>query len=144
MAALTELDIECLEYQEGMLSGLVHTAWGEPEQLTRYAGRYSTVLALLGRVKEHEYYAAISNAAAPFIGRPARKAWHQRPLRARFLAGPGPRSRWEQAYTDSLFMEADDSLRRISDDTAAFRTMIARHFKKDGSRRRDKQGPAHT
>lgn len=132
---LTELDLECLEFQEGLLSGLILVSSGQPEQLNRYATRYSTVLALLGRVKEHEYYAAISNAAAPFIGRPAGKAWRKRPFRQRFLAGPGQRARWEQAYTDSLFMEADDSLRRVRDDTAVFRASIAHYFTKAGARR---------
>lgn len=132
---LTELDIECLEYQEGFLSGLVLISSGQPEQMNRYASRYSTVLALQGRVKEHEYYAAIANAAAPFIGRAARKAWSERPSRSRVLSGPGARTRWEQAYTDSLFQEADDSLRRVSDDTDAFRKKISRHFNKAGARR---------
>lgn len=134
--ALSELDLECLEYQEGFLSGLMLTSSGQPELLSRYASRYSTVLALQGRVKEHEYYAAIANAAAPFIGRAAGRAWSQSKLRRLELAGPGARIRWEQAYTDSLFMEADDALCRIQDDTAAFRKQISRHFNKAGARRK--------
>jgi hypothetical protein len=132
---LTDLDIECLEYQEGFLSGLILISPGKPEQMHRYANRYATVLALLGRVKEHSYYSAIADAAAHFIGRPASKEWNRRPLNERLLAGPGPRARWEQAHTDSMFKEADDSLRRVQDDTAAFRQQIARDFRKDGSRR---------
>lgn len=134
-AELTDLDIECLEYQEGFLSGLMLISSGKPEQMHRYASRYATVLALQGRVKEHAYYSSIANAVAPFIGRAASKAWNNRPLSERLLAGPGPRARWEQCHTDSLFKEADDSLRRVQDDAEAFREQIARHFKKDGSRR---------
>ena len=132
---LTELDIECLEYQEGFLSGLMLVSSGQPEQMHRYTSRLATVLALQGRVKEHEYYAAIANAAAPFIGRAASKAWSQRPPRDRLLGGPGARIRWEQAYTDSLFLEADDALRRVSDDTDIFREQISRHYNKAGARR---------
>ncbi|HEX9228285.1 MAG TPA: hypothetical protein VF885_16910 [Arthrobacter sp.] len=135
MAQLTELDVECLEYQEGFLSGLMLCAAGQPEQLNRYASRYATILALLGRVKEHEYYAAIADASAPRIGRAAAEAWAKNNPRARLLTGHESRIRWEQAYTESLFMDADASLRRVKDDTAAFRATIARHFKKDGSRR---------
>lgn len=141
MAALTrrtelsDLDIECLEYQEGFLSGLMLISSGKPEQMHRYARRYATVLALQGRVKEHGYYSAIADAAAHFIGRAASTEWNKRPLKERLLAGPGPRARWEQAHTDSLFKEADDELRRVQDDTAAFRATIAHHFRKDGSRR---------
>lgn len=134
-AELTELDVECLEYQTGFLSGLVMTSWDQPEQLTRYAFRYASVLALLGRVKEHDYYAAIAIAAAPFIGRPASRAWGKRPLRQRLLAGPGPRARWQQAHTDSLFAEADVALRRVQEDADAHRKRIGRHFTKAGARR---------
>jgi hypothetical protein len=133
---LTELGLECLEYQEGFLSGLMLTASGQPEQTHRYASRYAAVLALQGRVKEHEYYGAIANAATRFIGRAASKAWNERPSRSGFLAGTGARILWEQAYTDSLLMEADDALRRIQDDTDTFRKQIARHFNKAGARRR--------
>lgn len=135
MAALTELDRECLEYSIGPLNGLVLASWGEPEQLTRYAFRYASVLALLGRVKEHDYYAGIAVAAASFIGRPAYQAWHKRPLHRRLLAFPGPRARWQQAYTDSLFEEADAALRRVQADTDAFSAQIARRFTKAGARR---------
>lgn len=130
--ALSELDIECLEYQEGFLSGLIFTASGQPELLSRYARRYASVLALLGRVKEHEYYTAVADAGAPFIGRAAAVAWSKRPFRARLLAGPVHRARWEQAYTASLFIEADDALRRVRDDTAGFRAAIAHHFDEAG------------
>jgi len=133
LARLTELDLECFEYQEGFLSGLMLTAWGQPEQLNRFAGRYASVLALLGRVGEHEYYDRIGNAAAPFIGRAARKAWDGRPLRLRIVARRGQRTRWEQAYTDSLFLEAEDRLRNIRDETAAFRAVIAHHFDEAGA-----------
>lgn len=122
------LMIECLEYQTGFLSGLMLGSWGEPEQLNRYASRYAIVLALLGRTGESAYQTGIANTAALFIGRPAKKAWSSRPLRRRFLAGPGPRYRWEQAYTESLFMEADDNLHRIQDDVAEFRAQIEYHF----------------
>jgi hypothetical protein len=132
---LTELDLECLEYQEGFLSGLMLISSGQPEQMHRYASRYATVLALQGRVREHEYYAAIADAAAPFIGRAASKAWSQSHVKRRLFDGPGARVRWEQAYTDSMFKEADDALRRIQDDTGTFRKQIARHFNKAGARR---------
>jgi hypothetical protein len=135
MAELTELDRECLEYQTGYLSGLVLGSWSEPEQLTRYAFRYASVLALLGRVKEHDYYAGIAVAAAPFIGRPAAQAWRKRPLHRRLLAGLGPRARWQQAHTLALFAEADATLRRVQADTEAFREKIGRHFTKAGARR---------
>ncbi|HEX9088221.1 MAG TPA: hypothetical protein VF867_11900 [Arthrobacter sp.] len=135
MARLTHLDLECLEYQEGFLSGIMLTVRGQPEQLNRVAARYASVLALLGRISEHEYYDRISSAAAPFIGRAARKAWNGRPLRHRIVGRRGQRTRWEQAYTTSLFLEAEDRLRNIRDETAAFRVMIGPHFTKAGARR---------
>ena len=47
-------------------------SWGEPEQLTRYAARYSNVLALLGRVTEHDYYAQTAERPRPSsAGQPA-------------------------------------------------------------------------
>ncbi|MET4143895.1 hypothetical protein [Arthrobacter sp. UYCo732] len=128
MATVSQLDLECLEYQTGFLGGLVLSSWGEPEQMNRYASRYAIVLASLGRVKESDYQAGIAATAARFIGRSARKAWTERPRHLRLLARPGDQHRWEQAHTDGLFLEADDHLRRISDDVADFRDNIANHF----------------
>lgn len=128
MAQLTALDIECLEYQTGFLSGLVMSSWGEPEQMSVYARRYASVLALLGRVREHEYYTLISDTAAARIGRAARNAWYERPLQCRLFAGRGERARWLNAYTDSLLMEAGDRLRGLRDETADFTAHIAHHF----------------
>jgi hypothetical protein len=135
MAQLTELDIDCLEYQEGMLSGVIRTAWGQPEQMARYAGRYASVLALLGRAKEHDYYALIASTAVHQVGQAARKAWDERPLLHRLFTGRRRRRQWQSAYTDSLFIEADDALRRVRDDVAVYRAMTSRYFKKDGARR---------
>lgn len=135
MAELTELDRECLEYQTGFLGGLVLGSWSEPEQLTRYAFRYASVLAFLGRVKEHDYYMGIAVAAASFIGRPAAQAWRKRPLHQRLLAGPGQRARWQQAHTDAMFAEAETALRRVQADADAFRGQIGRRFTKAGARR---------
>lgn len=128
MAALTDLDVECLEYQTGFLSGLVLSSWGEPEQMSVYARRYASVLSLLGRVREHEYYSLIAGTAASHIGRAARKAWAELPLRHRLFAGRGERGQWLNAYTDSLLMEAEDRIRDLCDETADFRAQIAHNF----------------
>jgi hypothetical protein len=135
MAQLTELDIDCLEYQEGMLSGLIQGAWGQPEQMHAYTTRYASVLALLGRAKEHDYYSTIASTAVHHVGRAARKAWDDRPLLTRLFTGRRRRRAWQSAYTDSLFMEADDALRRVRDDVAVYRAMTSRYFKKNGARR---------
>jgi hypothetical protein len=135
MAQLTELDIDCLEYQEGMLSGLIQSAWGRPELMHVYASRYASVLALLGRAKEHDYYATIASTAVHHIGHAARKAWDDRPLRCQVFASRRRRRQWQSAYTDSLFMEADDALRRVRDDVSVYRAMTSRYFKKNGARR---------
>lgn len=134
METVSQLDLECLEYQTGFLSGLMMTCYGEPERLNRYASRYAIVLASLGRTGESTYQTTVANTAALYIGRPARKAWSKRALRYRFLAGPGARYRWEQAYTESLFLEADSDLRRIRDEVADFRAQIAHHFDAAGGR----------
>lgn len=132
--ALTDLDIECLEYQTGFLSGLVIGSWGEPEQMSVYARRYASVLALLGRVSEHEYYTLIADTAAARIGRAARNAWYERPLRRRLFAGRSERAQWLNAYTDSLLMEAGDRLRGLRDETGDFRAYIGHYFDEAGSR----------
>lgn len=85
MAQLTDLELDCLEYQTGFLSGPVIGSWGEPEQMSVYARRYASVLALLGRVREHDYYTLIADTAASRIGRAARNAWDERPLQHRLL-----------------------------------------------------------
>lgn len=125
---LTDLDRDCLEYQTGFLSGLVLASWGEPEQMSTYARRYASVLALLGRVREYEYYTLVADAAARGIGLAAQKAWELRPLRARILASPDERARWIVAYTDSLITEANDRLRVLQDETADYRAAVAPHF----------------
>ncbi|MCQ1917863.1 hypothetical protein, partial [Escherichia coli] len=81
MAQLTDLDLDCLEDQTGFLSGLVLSSWGEPEQRHVYARRYASVLALLGRVREHDYDTLIADTAARSIGRNGQKAWEARTLR---------------------------------------------------------------
>lgn len=134
MAQLTDLDLDCLEYQTGFLSGLVMCSWGEPEQMSVYARRYASVLALLGRVRDHEYYTLIADTATRSLGRVAQKAWKARPLRCRLGAGQGGRGKWTSAFTDSLFMEAEDRLRGLRDDTADYRAHIAHYFDEDGAR----------
>lgn len=134
MAQLTDLDLDCLEYQTGFLSGLVMCSWGEPEQMSVYARRYASVLALLGRVRDHEYYTLIADTATRSLGRVSQKAWKARPLRCRLLAGRGGRTKWTSAYTDSLFMEAEDRLRGLRDDTADYRAHIAHYFDEAGAR----------
>lgn len=131
MAQLTDLDLDCLEYQTGFLSGLVLASWGEPEQMHVYARRYSSVLALLGRVREYEYYTLVADAAAQGIGRAAQKAWKLRPLRDRILSGPGGRAQWTAAYTYSLITEAEDRLRALGNETADYRAAVAPHFGAD-------------
>lgn len=132
MAELTELDLECLEYEIGPLLGLLGVSWGCPELVSQYAGRYAFVLSSLGRFKESSYQAMLAGHAVGSIGRPARKAWRERPLRRRLLAGPGGRRRWEDAYTESFFIEAEDNLRKVRDDVAGLRAQIAHHFNEDG------------
>jgi hypothetical protein len=134
VAQLTELDLDCLEYQTGFLSGLVMGSWGRPEQMYVYARRYASVLALLGRVREHEYYSLIADTAARAIGRSAQKAWQERPLRRRLSAGRGGRARWTSAYTDSLLVEAEDRIRTLRDETADFRAHIGGYFDDAGAR----------
>jgi hypothetical protein len=134
MAQLTDLDLDCLEFQTGLLSGLVMSSWGEPEQMSVYARRYASVLALLGRVRDHEYYSLIADTAAARIGRAAQKAWKSRPLRCRLLTGRGGRAQWTSAYTDSLLMESDDRLRGLRDETADFRAHIDHYFDDAGAR----------
>lgn len=133
MAQLTDLDRECLDYQTGFLSGLVLASWGEPEQMHVYARRYASVLALLGRVREYEYYTLIADTAAESIGKVARKAWESRTLRQRLLSGRDGRARWTSAYTDSLLAEAEDRLRALRDETADFRAHIAPCFADAGN-----------
>jgi hypothetical protein len=128
VAQLTDLDLDCLEYQTGFLSGLVLSSWGEPEQMSVYAHRYASVLALLGRVREHEYYSLIAGTAASQIGRAARKVWDSRPLRLRIFAGSSERAQWLNAYTDSLLMEAENRIRVLRDETADFRAQISHYF----------------
>lgn len=128
MAALTQLDLECLDFQTGFLSGLVMVSWGHAEQLNRYASHYANILALLGRTKESDYYSAVASAASSSIGTAAQAAWAKRHLRYRLFATTATRQGWQSAYTDSLLTEADDNLRRIADDVADFRTQIAHHF----------------
>jgi hypothetical protein len=132
--ALTALDLDCLEYQTGFLSGLILGSWGEPEQLHTYARRYASVLALLGREREHEYYTLIADTAARSIGRAAQKAWNGRPLRRRLFAGRSERAQWLNAYTDSMLMEAGDRLRGLRDETADFRAHIDHYFDEAGAR----------
>jgi hypothetical protein len=134
MAQLTDLDLDCLEYQTGFLSGMVMGSYGEPEQMSVYARRYAGVLALLGRAREYEYYALIADTASSHIGRAARKAWDERPLRHRLFAGRVERGRWLNAYTDSLFMEAGDRIRGLRDETADFRAHIDHYFDEAGAR----------
>lgn len=129
MAVLTEeqLDTECLEYQTGLLSGYLMAYRTEPELLVRVGTHYALVLAQLGRNRsaEYKYIHTLASAGQLYIGRAAHRAWQSRPLLDRIFAGAGTRRLWEQAYTESLFMEADGNLRRIADDTAAFRTAIS-------------------
>lgn len=132
---LTDLDRECLEFQEGFLSGLILSSREAPEHLTRYAFRYASVLALLGRVKEHTYYAAIANVSSTFVGRPAAQEWLKQPLAERLRLGPGGRIRWQQAHTDKLFQEADEELHRIEQLAAEYRSNVADQFGPAGSRR---------
>lgn len=134
MAELTDLDLDCLEYQTGFLSGLVMASWGEPEQMYLYASRYASVLALLGRAREHEYYALIADTAARSIGRAAQKAWEARGLRHRVLSGRGGRAVWTSAYTDSMLTEVQDRLRTLRDETAAYRAHIDHYFDDAGAR----------
>jgi hypothetical protein len=134
MAQLTDLDLDCLEYQTGFLSGLVMASWGEPEQMYLYASRYASVLALLGRAREHEYYALIADTAARNIGRAAQKAWDARDLRHRALSGRGGRAVWTSAYTDAMLTEAQDRLRTLRDETATYRAHIDHYFDDAGAR----------
>jgi hypothetical protein len=133
MAQLTPLDLDCLEYQTGFLSGLVIASWGRPEQMHVYARRCANVMALLGRIREHEYYSLIADTAARSIGRAAQKAWEARTFRQRLLSGRDGHTRWTRAYTDSLLAEAEDRLRTLRDETAAYRAHVRDCFDDDGA-----------
>ncbi|QOD06012.1 hypothetical protein [Pseudarthrobacter sp. BIM B-2242] len=135
MAELTDLDRECLEFQEGFLSGLIAATRSQPEHLTRYSFRYASVLALLGRVSEHSYCATIANVASTFIGRSAVQAWYGLPIGERLRLGPGGRTRWQQAHTDGLFQDADKELSRIDQLAANYRNDLSTHFDAAGRRR---------
>jgi hypothetical protein len=106
---------------------------GRPEQMYVYARRYASVLALLGRVREHECNSLIADSAARGIGRSAQKAWQGWSFRHRLLAGRGGRARWTSAYTDSLLIEAEDRIRTLGDETAAYRAHVSDYFN-DGVR----------
>lgn len=123
--ALTPEQLDGLEMESAHLSGLMLTCWGEPERLTRISGRYLVVLAALGEVdKLHAaYLTALNHSASPAIGRSARSAWAERPWWRR-LIGCRDRSRWQAAYTWSLFAEADDDLRRVRDSVAEYRSAL--------------------
>lgn len=136
MAELTDLDLECLEYQTGHLSGLLIASSWEPEQTIRYATRYALVLAALGRMKQSEFHMLLAEGAAPFVGRKASRAWSARPLLVRLAATRNARERWQLAYTQSLYDEADGKLRRVAESTAEFREQMAHHFTKSGAIRR--------
>jgi hypothetical protein len=126
MAELSALDLDCLEYQTGFLSGLILASWGEPEQMHLYASRLASTMDLLGRQRERDYYSLIAETAAKSIGVAAAKAWPKRSLRAR-ITGPS-RQQWTDAYTSSLFIEAEDRLRGLDDDTADYRSVVAPYF----------------
>lgn len=136
MAELTDLDLECLEYQTGHLSGLLIASSWEPEQTIRYATRYALVLAALGRMKQSEFHMLLAEGAAPFVGRKASRAWYRRPLHKRLLATPQARAVWEAAYTQSLFADADANLQRVAESTLEFREQMSRHFTKSGATRK--------
>jgi hypothetical protein len=136
VAELSELDLECLEYQTGYLSGFMISSSWEPEQMTRYATRYAIVLAALGRMKESNFQSLLAEGAAPYIGRKASKAWSERPLVSRLTATQESREQWEAAYTQSLFADADANLQRLAEYTAEFREQMSHHFTKAGSTRR--------
>ncbi|QOT19594.1 hypothetical protein [Paenarthrobacter sp. YJN-5] len=126
--ALTALDLDCLEYQTGFLCGMVQGSWGEPEQLHVYARRYASVLALLGRTREYEYYTLIADTAAASIGRAAQKAWESRGFRRRLLSRRGGRALWTSAYTGALITEAEDRLLTLQEETAAYRAQVKQYF----------------
>lgn len=140
MAELSDLDLECLEYQTGHLSGYLLTSSGDPEQTNRYATRYAIVLAALGRIKESNFQTILADGAALYIGSKARKAWSERPLAARLAATRSAQEQWETAYTRSLFAEADENLNRLAQYTADFREQMAHHFTKSGASRGKRAG----
>jgi hypothetical protein len=135
VAELTDLDLECLEYQTGHLSGFLLTSSGDPEQTNRYASRYAIVLAALGRMKESNLKLILADASAQHIGLKARRAWSERPLASRLTATPAAREQWEADYTQSLFAEADERLNRLAEYTTDFRAQMAPHYTKPGSLR---------
>lgn len=123
MAELSALDLDCLEFSTGFLSGMVLASVGEPEQMHLYASRLADVVDQLGRRRERDYYATIAEAAAKGIGRAAAKAWAARPLLVR-ITGLS-RQQWTDAYTWSLIVEAEDRLRSLDGDVAAYRATVA-------------------
>lgn len=133
---LTDLDLECLEYQTGHLSGLIISSSDEPEQMTRYATRYAVVLAALGRMKESNFHSILAEGAAQHVGRRASRAWYRRPLHKRLRATRHARAVWEAAYTQALFADADANLARLTEYTEEFRGQVARHFTKSGASKR--------
>ena len=136
MAELTDLDLECLEYQTGYLSGFMLASSGQPEQTTRYATRYAIVLAALGRMKESNFQSILAEGAAQHIGRRASRAWYRRPLLKRLLATPEARAVWEATYTQALFDDADANLLRLAEYAVEFREQMAHHFTKAGATRK--------
>ncbi|GAA4033204.1 hypothetical protein GCM10023063_15820 [Arthrobacter methylotrophus] len=134
MPQLTPLDLDCLEYQTGFLSGLVIASWGRPEQMHVYARRCANVMAPLGRIREHEYYSLIADTAARSIGKAAQKAWELRRLRHRLLASRGARAQWTSAYTDSLLIEDEDRIRTLRDETTDYRARVRVYFDNGGAR----------
>lgn len=124
--ALTEeqIDRECLESETAYLSGMMLVAWGEPEMLTRYATRGAVICAALGDARGSKYHLDVANGAALLIGMKAQRAWSKRAIRHRIFAGAETRHRWERAYTESLFADADDQLRRAAGFVAELRQLI--------------------
>lgn len=135
MAELTDLDLDCLEFSTGFLSGLVAASWGEPEKMFAYAARHAGVSALLGRVKEHGYYAGIARTSAAQMGVVAQKAWDREPLLRRIAAGRAGRLEFLRAYTADRLSAADSRLAALDADAATYRNRIRSHFTKAGARR---------
>ncbi len=135
MAELTDLDLDCLEYSTGFLSGLVAASWGEPEKTFTYATRHAGVSALLGRVREHDYYTAIARTSAAQMGPVAQKAWDREPLLRRATAGQAERLEFLRDYTAERLAAAESRLEKLDDDAANYRKSIKSRFTKFGARR---------
>jgi hypothetical protein len=135
MAELSALDLDCLEYQTGFLSGLVLASWGEPEKMNLYASRLASVMASLGRQREHDYYATVARTSAASIGLAAQKAWDRQPLRSRMTAKPADRLRFLRDHTAGILSAAEVRLEKLDDDVAKYRVSVKRHFTNAGDRR---------